>query len=422
MNKIKIFDNGLTMVACPMEGIFSTSIAVMVNVGSGMENTLQNGYSHFIEHMLFKGTSRRTSLEISEAIENIGGQLNAYTSKDLTCFYTKTASEHTESCMDLLSDMVFFSKFDPDEFERERKVVIEEIVMGDDVPDEVCQDLIAEAVFGSEGLGMTIPGPKENIESVTREQLLDFMTERYTPRNMCVAIAGDITYEQALELTEKYFLNNFPSQCETEKFIMPVQPTQTRYLKKVKSAEQCYLCLACPSPGLGNPVNYTNSVLSNILGGGMSSRLFQMLREKHGLCYTVFSYLSTYMNNGYFEIFVGTSPQNVKLSLELIREVCLKTATEGITEKELLRGREQFKGSTVLAFENSLTVATMIGGYALRNGVLLDMEERKKKIDSITLEDVNQAAKVLLDMENYSLAYVGKSVRSNLYKLLKSGK
>lgn len=418
MNRIKIFENGLTLVVCPMEGIYSASVAVMVNVGSAMETKEENGFSHFIEHMLFKGTDKRTAFDISETIENAGGQLNAYTSKDVTCFYTRTSSEHTENCVELLSDMFFFSKFDPEEFERERKVIIEEIIMGEDIPDECCQDLIASALFGDTGLGMTIPGSAEGIGKATREDILDFRARHYTPANVCVSIAGDITYEKALELTEKYFLHNFPENIGNKKYTIEKQETFARFYKSTRTTEQSYICLGCPSPGLGDPVNYTNSVMNNILGGGMSSRLFQSLREKNGLCYSVFSYLSTYMNNGYFEIFVGTSPKNAEISLQLIVDECHRLVSEGATESEVTRGKEQFKGATVLSLENSLTVATMNGGYALRNGILLDFEERKRNINAITVEDVNAAAVKLLDMKNFSLAYVGKGLRKNLFRML----
>ncbi|MEG2086015.1 MAG: pitrilysin family protein, partial [Clostridia bacterium] len=382
-----------------------------------------NGYSHFIEHMLFKGTVYRTSLEISESIENVGGQLNAYTSKDSTCFYTKTASNHLERSLDLLSDMFFNSVFDSEEMNRERSVIIEEITMGDDMPDEVCHDLIAEALYGDNSLGQTIIGSKENIEAVTREQLITFMDKHYVAKNVCISIAGNVDVALAQEYVEKYFLVAFNTmRKDTSKDLLAHQPTNSVYKKKIKESEQCYVSIGCEANGLGDLENFPNSVLSNILGGGMSSRLFQALREKQGLCYSVFSYLSAYNNNGYFEIYVGTSPKKVKTAIIALKDEINKLKLEGVTQEELKRGKEQYKGAMLLALENSITVATLYGGYAIRTGELLDIKERIEKTEAVTNEDIMQSINKLLDVNNYSLAYVGKAIRTDLLKLLKTNK
>jgi len=382
-----------------------------------MEPVECNGYSHFIEHLLFKGTKKRSALEISETIEDVGGQLNAYTSKDVTMFYTKTGFDHVEKCMELLSDMFFDSVFDEEELEREKDVVIEEIIMNEDLPDDVCQDLLAEALYGESSLGRTILGPKSNIEMTTREDLIAFKERYYTAPNVCVSVAGNVNAEKILALVEKYFVQRFDSQKSfAAEALQPLPMNRGLYLERRKDSEQSYICIGCPSAGVGEPENYPNSVLSNILGGGMSSRLFQNLREKQGLCYSVYSYLSAYKNNGYFELYVGTSPNKAETAVKALRSELDRFFTEKPSQRELLRGIEQYKGSMLLSLENSITVATLMANSILKTGKVFNVEERIEAIEAVTHEDLMKAGERLLDPKAYSMAYVGKPIDRNLLK------
>ena len=229
MEKIKVFDSGLKLIVKKMSGIYTACCGVFVGVGSSVENTSTNGYSHFIEHLLFKGTKKRSALEISEEIDNVGGQLNAYTSKDVTCFYTRTMSEHTEKSMELLSDMFFDAQFDVEEIEREKKVVVEEILKDEDMPDSVCHDLLAEAFYGNHALGMTITGKPENIKKATRESLLNYKKRLYVPENMCIALTGDVDFEKACDLTEKYFESRFSKKRAEQVLYLVPAVTDTEF-------------------------------------------------------------------------------------------------------------------------------------------------------------------------------------------------
>jgi len=421
MDFLKRYDNGLSVAVREMEGLYSTSVAVAVNVGSSVEPPECNGYSHFIEHMLFKGTPSRSASKISETIEDVGGQLNAYTSKDVTCFYTKTAGQHTRDCLELLSDMFFNSVFDETELDRERQVVIEEITMGEDLPDDVCHDLLCEALYGEGSLGRTITGPKSIIERATREELLEFKRKHYTAPNVCISVAGNVKTDEVLKYVEEFFVSKFDEMPKAEKdeplAVLPVYGGV--YLRKKKDSEQAYVCLGCNSQGVGDPLNYPNNVLSGVLGGGMSSRLFQSLREKQGLCYSVYSYLSAYKNNGYHELYVGTSPSRTGIAVKALRDEMDRFFEQPITDAELNRGKEQYKGSMLLSLENSINVAMLMANSVLKLDKLIDIDERIRMIDAVTKEDVMKAAERLLDPRAYSMAYVGKNSERDLLKLFR---
>lgn len=419
MDYIKKYDNGLTVVIKEMSGIYSTSIAVAVNVGSAVEPKECNGYSHFIEHMLFKGTPTRNARQISETIEDIGGQLNAYTSKDVTCFYTKTAGKHTKECLELLSDMFFNSVFDGEELDRERQVIIEEIIMGEDIPDDVCHDLLCEALYGDNSLGRTITGPKEIIERATREDLLEFKKRYYTPSNVCISIAGNVAADEVIKYVEDYFVSKFDEGPIQEKapVLERLPMYKGVYLTKKKDSEQSYVCIGCPANGIGEPETYVNNILCGILGGGMSSRLFQYLREQNGLCYSVYSYLSAYKNNGYLELYVGTSPSKTRRAVQALRDELDRFFEQPVTDRELMRGKEQYKGSMLLSLENSINVAMLMANSVLKLDKVLDVDERIAMIDAVTKEDVMKAAQRLLVPSEYSMAFVGKKDEDDLLKL-----
>ncbi len=386
--KAKEFDNGLTLLVEEIPHLHSVSLAVMVGVGSSLEEEKNNGISHVIEHMLFKGTDKRSSFEISEFVDRIGGQINAYTSKDTTCYYTKTSADHFEECCDLLSDMLFCSKFDVTEFEREKKVILEEITMGEDTPDDVCHDLVAEAFFGTNPFGKTIIGTAETVKSFTADDLRNFMRKFYNPKNIVITVAGNVTFENAIKIVDRYFAKNFQNRGET----FAVEPTAPcgKYLCRHKDIEQAHLAFAFPSVGADDERLIPINVLSNIMGGGMSSRLFQKIREENGMAYSVFSYVSTYAKNGYFEIYAGTNPENIEIVCKLLRQEIAQLLKDGITDEEFLRGKEQLKGGLILSRENSLNVATTAGTYLLKTGKLYNAEEKIAAIEKTTKQQVEE--------------------------------
>lgn len=397
--------NGLKVFVEEMPHLYSVSLAVMVGVGSGMETPEENGISHVIEHMVFKGTERRSAQEISEFIEDIGGQINAYTGKDTTCFYTKTAAEHLEACCDLLSDMLFCPKFDEAEFAREKRVILEEILMGEDEPDEVCHDLIASALFGNDSLGQTIIGTKETVSSFTTQDLRNFMQKYYNAGNTVVCVAGGVTAEAVFRLAEQYFDSRFTN--ESKRYAIPKQRYSETYLSRHKKTEQAHLALAYPSVSAGDDLAPAVAVLNYVLGGGMSSRLFQSVREQSGLAYSVFSYGSAYQENGYLEIYAGTTPEKVEKVWTCLKEEVSKLKQHGISLRELQRGKEQLRVGTILAQENSLSVATAMGASELRTGKVRQTEERLKKIEQVDMPQIERAIALVFG-NRPSACYVGE--------------
>lgn len=407
MEFIKQYENGLKVIVKEMPSLYSLSVGFCVGVGSSLEDESNNGFSHFIEHMMFKGTPKRTAFEISDSIDRIGGQINAFTSKDMTCYYAKVGASYAEQAVEIISDMLLNSLFDKEELDRERKVILEEISMGDDQPDEVCHDLIVEAFYGNVGFGQTIIGTKELISNATREDLFKFMDKFYTSGNMTISFAGNIKFEDACAYVEKYFLNNVNVGDRAEK--VPVLDCHSNYLSKVKDVEQAHICLAFNGLSMDDKRKSAFAIFGSIFGSGMSSRLFQKIREEHGMAYTVYAYPSYYVNNGYFEIYAGTNPKNIEKVLDLIKIEIDKIVAEGVTEDEFLRGREQLKGGLLLSQENSATVMVNLAKNYLLVDEKYSVEEKIAEVEAVTKEEVDAMAKMILDRKNVSLAIVSKT-------------
>lgn len=407
MEYIKQYENGLRVVVKEMPSLYSLSVGFCVGVGSSLEDESNNGFSHFIEHMMFKGTPKRTAFEISDSIDRIGGQINAFTSKEMTCYYAKVGANYAEQAVEIISDMLLNSLFDKEELDRERKVILEEISMGDDQPDEVCHDLIAEAFYGNVSFGQTIIGTKELISGATREDLFKFMDKFYTSGNMTIAFAGNIKFEDACAYVEKYFLNEVKVGAKAEK--VPVLATHSNYLSKTKDVEQAHICIAFNGLPMDDERKPAFAIFGSIFGSGMSSRLFQKIREEHGMAYTVYAYPSYYVNNGYYEIYAGTNPKNIEKVLDLIKIEIDKIVAEGVTEDEFLRGREQLKGGLLLSQENSANVMVTLAKNCLLADIKYSVEEKIAEVEAVTKEQVDQMAKLILDRKNVSLAIVSKT-------------
>ncbi|HIW55615.1 MAG TPA: insulinase family protein [Firmicutes bacterium] len=407
MEFTKKYENGLKIVVKEMPGLYSLTVGFCVGVGSCLEDKSNNGFSHFIEHMMFKGTPKRTAFEISDSVDRIGGQINAFTSKDMTCYYAKVASVYAEQAVEILSDMLLNSLFDPQELDRERKVILEEITMGEDQPDEVCHDLIAEALYGDKGLGQTIIGTKELISKAGREDLLKFIDRFYTSENITVAFAGNIKFEEACAYVEKYFLPYLDKHHKVAE--LSAQECRSDYIFKVKDIEQAHICIGFEGLPLDDPDSDAYAVFSSIFGSGMSSRLFQKIREEYGMAYTVYAYPSYYVNNGYLEIYAGTNPKNIETVMSLIKEEIDNILSGGVTDAEFERGKEQRKGGTLLAQENSSVVMTNIGKYYLLLDKKYTVEEKIAAIDRVTKADVERVMRKVLDRSRASLAIVSRS-------------
>ena len=407
----KQFNNGLRLVINKMEGMLSVSSGVLVKTGSMNESSAENGISHFIEHVMFKGTKTRTAFEISDHIDRIGAQINAFTSKELTCYYTKSTKENTEKSLEILSDIFFNSVFDKEELEKEKGVIIEEINMSEDAPEEVCLDLLAQSYYGNNGLGQTILGTAKNIKSFTRDDVKKYMDKYYTADNVVISIAGNIDIDTALKLTEKYFVDNFTAfKSAPQKSTEESTPTN---LLKTKRIEQTHLGFAFKGYSVGDDKNDALSIANTVFGGGMSSRLFQKIREELGLAYSVYSYSSQYKDNGVMEIYAGVNTSLRDLAVEAIISETEKFKVGGITEQEFLRGKEQLKSAFIMGQESTASQMLLYAKYLILLDKEFDFNDRMKKLESVSMSQVREVIEEIFDLSLVATATVG-SKRSPL--------
>lgn len=408
MEKFIKFDNGLRLVLVQNNGMYSVSTGMWIEAGSSYEDEKYNGISHFIEHNLFKGTIKRNSYEISDCIDRVGGQLNAFTSKECTCYYTKTTEEYLELSIDLLSDMLFNSQFDCEELNKERNVIIEEIAMAEDSPDDLCLEMLSKAYYGQTSIGQPISGSKENVGRFTKTDILDFMSKNYALNNVVVTIAGKFEVDKAIELVKKFFVDNRKGDSFKIKEIENI-PSCCKFLSKEKDIEQCHIAFALPSLPLKDKRVFENSILTNIFGGSMTSRLFRAIREDKGLAYSVFAYDSKYKNNGTTVIYAGVSPKNVEQATLAIREELIKLKNEKITKAEFERGKAQTIGAYIFSQENTITTMSVYGKNMVTLNEMFDLESRIKQMRKITYDDVCDLIENYTNLERVSASLVGKS-------------
>lgn len=403
--------NGLRVLCEQLPHLRSVSMGVWVKAGSILEREHENGLSHLIEHMAFKGTGRRSAKQIAQEMDAVGGYLNAATSKLCTCYYAKVIDENLPLAADILSDIVRFPAIDPKELDKERNVVLEEISMTDDSPEDVAYDLIASAMFGRQPLGQTILGPRELIASYTREDILAFRARHYSPMNTCVAIAGNFDLNQVKDLMAQRFGDWTGGAGE----IFPVNAVNQRpqTLTADKDTEQAHICLGYRGKPLGDADAYPMAVFNSILGGGMSSRLFQRIREESAMAYSVYSAPSAYPHCGDFTIYAAVSPRNVKAVLAQIDEETSRLVREGATQEEFDMAKAQLKGGFILGQESAYNRMNSMGGnMALMNRVITT-DETIRRIEAVTPEDVRRVAAETLGGPR-SQAFVGKKIAKYL--------
>ncbi|MCH5156887.1 MAG: insulinase family protein [Clostridiales bacterium] len=408
MDFYKQYPSGLRLVAKQLNNFYTVSLGVFVGVGCVKEDASTNGYSHFIEHLVFKGTDKRSCLQISEEIDDIGANINAYTSKDSTCFYTKSSSEDMEKCMDVLSDMYFNASVPEDELEREKGVVIEEIKMCEDTPDDVSQDLISQALYYKQSLGQTILGSIKNIKYSDRHSILNFKNKHYIPTSTVISVCGKFDFDELDKLVDKYF----EQHCDKSLTLPEPEPQvnyTSKFLHSFKPIEQSHLQLAWGGYSLKDSERCANNMLASILGGGLSSRLNQVIREQNGLAYSVYAYPSYYTNSGTFEIYVGLSPENNEKACSLIEQELVKLLDSGITERELARARIQAINALYMNVESNMTLMRLYGRSMLKLNELFNVENDIAKYKAVTVEDVNSIARHILTKPHAS-AYVGPKV------------
>lgn len=418
MNKIHQYGSGMRLAFHRITSTRSVAIGIYVHCGSGHESAGQNGISHVIEHMLFKGTAKRSAYRIADETESAGVQINAFTSKDVTSYYTISTDEHVELCIDVLSDLFFHAALDEDQLEREKGVILEEIKMGEDDPEDVCYDQLSFAYYGDTGLGRPIIGTEENVKSFTSEGLRSFMQEHYTPENTVISVAGDVDYKTIKELIEKYFESEWDNRKGTEK--SATYAITPKSLRKTKPVEQANVAFAFPAYEYGNKKGVALSLLSNVLGGGMSSRLFHKVREELGLAYEIYSVPSDHAEIGYFSVFFAANPKSVARAVGAVKEVLEEIIQNGITEREFSKGKEQLKAGIVLGAERTVSVMRAMGRSVILKGLPFDVDQRLAEVDAVTMDDVNEVIKEVLKTDKAAASYVGKEIKDDPLQLLQT--
>ena len=389
-----VLPSGLRVVTEQVSGVRSASVGIWVGVGSRDEQPSVAGAAHYLEHLLFKGTPTRSALDIAQAVDAVGGELNAFTAKDHTCFYAHVLDTDLGLAVDLVSDVVLRGQCAVADVETERSVVLEEIAMRDDDPEDLVHDAFGTALFGEHPLGRPIIGTVESIEAMTRTQLHSFHRRRYTPSRMVMAAAGNIEHEVVLE----HVLRNFDDGQQAASGPEPVRAgaARLRTLPGVsvikRDSEQTHLVLGTRALHRHDDRRWALAVLSAAVGGGMSSRLFQQVREERGLAYSVYSSVDTYADAGAFSVYAGCQPERLGAVVGLISEVLAAVAADGITAGELQRGKGQLRGGLVLGLEDTASMMSRIGRSELNYGDHLDVEDTLARIDAVTIEDVGAVA------------------------------
>ena len=406
------FEDGLRLVHAQMEGVRSVAIGVMTGAGSGNETPENNGISHFIEHMYFKGTKTRSSYDIVKQIDALGAQINAYTAKQATCFYTICVDDESEKCAEILSDILFDSTFDPEEMEREKKVVLEEISMCDDDYADVCADTASKLYFGSDPLGMPILGTRGNAKRFTRDDLLGYIGKNYNVGSTVISIAGNIPFEKAEEIVRKFFVGIW-SGGERDWRDRPRTPEAAEEYV-FKDIEQSHITVTFGSVPYSSKNDISVMLLNTILGGGMSSRLFYEVREKLGLAYSVYSYSGTYVNNGTLNVYIGTNPASVGKAADVAADVIADIKKNGLSREEFDRGLQQLRGAYVLGQESSGALMRILAKHALFTGETFDFAGRIDEISRLDYAAASEAIANELDLSRACVAYVGRKTDKDL--------
>ena len=401
-----VLDNGLRVITSTMPHGHSVSIAALVGTGSCYETKEQAGVSHFAEHLFFKGTQRRpTSREITEAIEGVGGIVNGGTDKEVTVYWCKVATPHFSVALDVLADLLVNSRFDSKDIEKERQVIIEEIKMNLDIPQQRVNALIDELLWPEQPLGREVIGYKETVSSLTREQLLGYLGRRYVANNVVLSVAGNIQHEEAMAQIEPLF-KRWAAGKPAVGYATSDEQTESRFRIEPKDIEQAHICVAVHGFSRSHPQRFVVDLLNTVLGGGMSSRLFLEIRERRGLAYDIHSYTEHFLNSGSFGVYAGVDPNRAETAVVAILEE-LSKVRDGIPTGELTRAKELSKGRLFLRFEDSQNVALWYGSQELLLQQILDIDDVVSIVDAVTADQLREVAQNLLTDGGLSLAVTG---------------
>ncbi len=405
------FDSGLRVISERMSGVRSVALGIWVGTGSRDEQPRLSGASHFLEHLLFKGTRTRSAQDIAEAFDAVGGDLNAFTAKENTCFYARVRDRDLPMAIEFLGDMIQDSVLRSLDFDAERQVILEEIHMRDDTPDDLVHDLMNETLWPDHPLGRAVLGTLESVESTSRDQVRRFYRKHYVPGNLVIALAGNVKHEDAIKLVRANFdagkirRTKTPAPWTTRQ-VRDVPRASGRSVVHRRPTEQAHLCLGANGLARSDPDRFALGLVNNAFGGGMSSRLFQEIREKRGLAYSVYSYHQMYAEAGLFAVYAGTTPSKAQEVLALVHEQLEDVAGSGITESELEKAKGHMKGSMVLSMEETSGRMSRLGKSAIMGGEVLTVSQALKRVGAVTLDDTRRVAERVLG-GSMSLAVVG---------------
>jgi predicted Zn-dependent peptidase len=396
--------NGIRVVSETLPKSRSISIGVWVKVGSRHEPEEIGGVSHFIEHLFFKGTEKRTAKDIAIEMDSIGGEMNAFTSQETTTYYAKVVDEHLPVAIDILSDILLHSKFDPLEMEKERKVILEEIKGVEDTPDDYIHELFTNTVWADNSLGRPILGTRDTIKALKHKDIVSYIDDYYSPKEIVISVAGNFEHARLVELLNASF-GKLARGGTAKKEVTPAF-NQAIAVKK-KQLEQVQICVGCKGMPYTHEDRFIISALNTVLGNSMSSRLFQEIREQNALAYSIFSYVTSYRDTGLLTVYAGADPSNALEVVRLVTKELRKIKDEGITSAEETRVRNQIKGSLVLSLESSTSHMSRLARQEIYFGKYLSMDDIIKGVEKVTAEQVQRVAGQLFDRENVSLAILG---------------
>ena len=397
-----VLESGITVITEPMDTVRSVTLGIWCAVGSRDEAPSEAGMSHFMEHMMFKGTPTRGAAEISQAFDRLGAELNAFTSKEYTCYYARLLDQHTEDAVEILSDMVVNASLAPDACLSEREVVLEEISRYDDAPDEQVHELFASTLMPLHPLGLPVIGTRETVGGFDHDAATDFHRAHYKTGNIVVAAAGALDHDEIVDMVRSRLTLPAGERC-ARTHAVPVTEPRLKVLRK--DTEQAHICFGVAGLAARNEDRFKVAILDGVLGGGMSSRLFQEIREKRGLAYAVYSYHAQYQDTGQFVVYAGTRPENAAEVVGLIRHEIDGITARGITADELDRVRESIKGQLVLGLESTRSRMNRLGKSEVTDGELLSLDEIVARIDAVTADDVHEMARRIFD-GNHALAII----------------
>lgn len=397
-------NNGVRIVTEKVPGVRSVAIGIWVGAGSRHENDHNNGISHFIEHLMFKGTDKRTATDIAESLDAVGGQLNAFTTKEFTCYYAKVLDEHIDLAIDVLTDMFFNSKFQEEAIEKERGVIEEEIRMYEDTPDELIHDLFIKTVWPENTIGRPILGTIDSLKQIKRDDIISYINKTYSPDRIVVAVAGNIEHQDVQNKLKPIF-----EGINTKKEVITVDaPVTSSDVSNIyRKTGQVQICLGTEGFSNSDDRLYSVYILNSVMGGGLSSRLVQSIREERGLAYSVYSYHTSFSDTGLFTFYAGTSPNKYDEVISLLLQEIKRIAAEGISEKELKSTKEQIKGNLFLGLESVSSRMTRLGRTELSMNKIITPEEVVSRISAVKLEDVHKVAQDLFGPNNFSLSTIG---------------